>query len=547
MEQVDHPGYTISDQGVIRDPEGNVVPNHLLGSKMVCAVGPYITFIAENVAKNFIRPPKYDEAVGFKDGDIMNCNVDNLYWYERNVAGMKKPTPTIPIQPSKSKHWIRRYNIDGEIVAEYASFKEATEAAHAERPQFKPSSIATRLRDALKNPDRFYCGTRWKISHPNILETSYDDKPKTRPEGWIRCYSVPGRELVKEYASIDEVVRNEDIRRTLSPADVAQRLRECHNGKRKVFRGMAWEVSDPDILQTRKLGMTFVNQLKDKEEEKQEEPAVVDVVVDEVKEVQPTPTNEEPTIAPAVNVVDEVKEAEPTETAESTMETTTNEVIQQTNEEPAETPAEPSVVDEVKEDIQQTNETLADPSMWIKRYRGEICVKTFKDIDETVAYIKEHDGVRATIPALRNILRRHIRGTGTHTLGGYTYKVSGEAALVSHVAYHARLKANIRGWETRHRRMQEEALAHTHETVDEVKEEVNNTLNEIAPITPITPIKEEVKETPKPIKKEVKATKQSSDRPEIDVEVIGDVKSVKVDIEQLSFQRMKVKITIGQR
>lgn len=513
LAKVDLPGYTISDSGIVRDPDGDIVTPYLLGDKLVCDIDGFLTFVADNVLKHFDREPKLWDAVGYRDGDVMNCSLSNLYWYDRHPHAGRKPTPSMPIEPSKSKHWIRRYNVEGQVVAEYSSFTEAVEAAHAERPQFKPSTIATRLRNALKNTDRYYCGTTWRISHPQILEDSYDNKPKTRPEGWIRCYSVPGRELVKQYNSIDEVVRNAEICRTLSPGDVAQRLRECHNGTRKTFRRMIWEVSDPSILQTRQYGMTFVNQLK--EEEKQEEPAVVDVVneVDEVKEVI-QPTNEEPTIAPAVNevdvVVDEVKETEPAEPAESTMETTTNEVIQPQAEETAETPAEPSVVDEVKGETEAQTE---EPSKWIKRYDGDVLVATFKDIDEAVAYIQLHDDLKASVKSLRNILRRHLRGIG-HSIAGYRYEASGESALYSYEAFKSKQESNLRGWQTRHRRMQEEALAH--ETVDEVKEEVNNTLNEIEPITPI--------------KEEVKAPKQSSDRPEIEVIVEGDVTSVKVSM-----------------
>ena len=75
-------GYYITENGKIYDSKDNQLKTfkNTIGYECVEINEMYYT-VAYLVARAFIENTEGCMLVGFKDGDITNINVDNLYWY----------------------------------------------------------------------------------------------------------------------------------------------------------------------------------------------------------------------------------------------------------------------------------------------------------------------------------------------------------------------------------------------------------------------------------------------------------------------------------
>ena len=111
-------GYYITTDGKIYDSENNQLKTfkNPIGYKCVEINEMYYT-VAYLVARAFIHNDGC-MLVGFKDGDVTNINVDNLYWY---YAG--------ELDSGEDKV-LYELNENGEIIKEYESLKAATKGAH---------------------------------------------------------------------------------------------------------------------------------------------------------------------------------------------------------------------------------------------------------------------------------------------------------------------------------------------------------------------------------------------------------------------------------
>ena len=121
-------GYYITTDGKIYDSENNKLKTfkNTIGYETVEINEMYYT-VAYLVARAFIKNDGY-MLVGFKDGDITNINVDNLYWY---YAGELD---------SGEYKTLYELNENGEIIKEYESLKAATKGVH-----ISLSTLQTRL------------------------------------------------------------------------------------------------------------------------------------------------------------------------------------------------------------------------------------------------------------------------------------------------------------------------------------------------------------------------------------------------------------------
>ena len=121
-------GYYITDDGKIYDSENNQLKTfkNPIGYECVEINEMYYT-VAYLVARAFIENQGC-MLVGFKDGDINNIRVDNLYWY---YAG--------ELDSGEDKV-LYELNENGEIIKEYESLKAATKGAHVSL-----STLQTRL------------------------------------------------------------------------------------------------------------------------------------------------------------------------------------------------------------------------------------------------------------------------------------------------------------------------------------------------------------------------------------------------------------------
>ena len=121
-------GYYITTDGKIYDSENNQLKTfkNTVGYECVEINEMYYT-VAYLVARAFIKNDGC-MLVGFKDGDINNINVDNLYWY---YAG--------ELDSGEDKV-LYELNEQGEIIKEYESLKAATKGAHVSL-----STLQTRL------------------------------------------------------------------------------------------------------------------------------------------------------------------------------------------------------------------------------------------------------------------------------------------------------------------------------------------------------------------------------------------------------------------
>ena len=121
-------GYYITTDGKIYDSENNQLKTfkNTVGYECVEINEMYYT-VAYLVARAFIHNDGC-MLVGFKDGDITNINVDNLYWY---YAG--------ELDSGEDKV-LYELNENGEIIKEYESLKAATKGAHVSL-----STLQTRL------------------------------------------------------------------------------------------------------------------------------------------------------------------------------------------------------------------------------------------------------------------------------------------------------------------------------------------------------------------------------------------------------------------
>ena len=121
-------GYYITTDGKIYDSENNQLKTfkNTIGYECVEINEMYYT-VAYLVARAFIHNDGC-MLVGFKDGDITNINVDNLYWY---YAG--------ELDSGEDKV-LYELNENGEIIKEYESLKATVKGAHVSL-----STLQTRL------------------------------------------------------------------------------------------------------------------------------------------------------------------------------------------------------------------------------------------------------------------------------------------------------------------------------------------------------------------------------------------------------------------
>ena len=121
-------GYYITTDGKIYDSENNQLKTfkNTVGYECVEINEMYYT-VAYLVARAFIHNDGC-MLVGFKDGDITNINVDNLYWY---YAG--------ELDSGEDKV-LYELNENGEIIKEYESLKATVKGAHVSL-----STLQTRL------------------------------------------------------------------------------------------------------------------------------------------------------------------------------------------------------------------------------------------------------------------------------------------------------------------------------------------------------------------------------------------------------------------
>ena len=122
-------GYYITTDGKIYDSNNERVKTfkNTIGYETVEINEMYYT-VAYLVARAFIENTEGCMLVGYKDGDINNINVDNLYWYyagELDSGDDKK---------------LYELNEEGEIIKEYESLKATVKGAHVSL-----STLQTRL------------------------------------------------------------------------------------------------------------------------------------------------------------------------------------------------------------------------------------------------------------------------------------------------------------------------------------------------------------------------------------------------------------------
>ena len=121
-------GYYITDDGKIYDSENNQLKTfkNPIGYETVEINEMYYT-VAYLVARAFIENNGC-MLVGYKDGDINNINVDNLYWYYQGELD------------SGDDKKLYELNEEGEIINEYESLKATVKGAHVSL-----STLQTRL------------------------------------------------------------------------------------------------------------------------------------------------------------------------------------------------------------------------------------------------------------------------------------------------------------------------------------------------------------------------------------------------------------------
>ena len=121
-------GYYITDDGKIYDSNNERVKTfkNTIGYETVEINEMYYT-VAYLVARAFIKNDGC-MLVGFKDGDITNVCVDNLYWYYQGELD------------SGEDKALYELNEQGEIINEYESLKETVKGAHVSL-----STLQTRL------------------------------------------------------------------------------------------------------------------------------------------------------------------------------------------------------------------------------------------------------------------------------------------------------------------------------------------------------------------------------------------------------------------
>ena len=111
-------GYYITDDGKIYDSENNQLKTfkNTIGYETVEINERYYT-VAYLVARAFIKNDGC-MLVGYKDGDINNINVDNLYWYYEGELD------------SGEDKALYELNEQGEIIKKYETLKAATKGVH---------------------------------------------------------------------------------------------------------------------------------------------------------------------------------------------------------------------------------------------------------------------------------------------------------------------------------------------------------------------------------------------------------------------------------
>lgn len=178
-------------------------------------------FVHRLVAETFIPNPDNLPCVNHKDENPLNNHADNLEWctYEynsnygtcisRRVANTEYKSGGDNAKAKK----VYRYDLSGNLIAEYGSVSEASDATRLSR-----KSISKACSGRLKK----YANNVWSYTN----EFHYDDhKHYENRNGTVYMYDLSGK-LIKEYNSPDEMRAD-----GLIPANVN---RVCR-GERKTY------------------------------------------------------------------------------------------------------------------------------------------------------------------------------------------------------------------------------------------------------------------------------------------------------------------------
>lgn len=249
-------GYTISNRGVIYDPDGNEVTPQLYRGKWVYGINGYMVYYDYAVAKIWKGHPKGMRLVHL-DGDPTNNDVDNLEWQPRQVNNY---TPMKQREPERPMGWIKRYTPDGILVREYKDVDQLAYELIKFGEAKETKTLFHFLRRSLQT-GMYFLGCRWVLSSPEVLpdvvrtlhteryEGSVEiEEPKT--EGtWIRRYCGPW--MVQEFSNIDEAVEYMMKHHKSPRKNLLERLRTHIRGEErgaKTIAGCKWIASGEDAL-----------------------------------------------------------------------------------------------------------------------------------------------------------------------------------------------------------------------------------------------------------------------------------------------------------
>lgn len=248
--------YTISNRGIIYDPQGNEVEPTIYRGKKTIGINGYVVYFDYAVAKIWKGHPK-GMTIVHKDGDPLNNDVDNLDWKPRHVSNY---TLMKQRKPERPEGWIRRYTPDGILVREY---KDVDQMAY-ELIKFgevnETKTLFHFLRRSIKT-GMYFVGSRWELSSPEVLpnivktlhteryEGSVEIEEPTTKGTWIRRYCGPW--LVQSFANIDEAVEHLMKHQKAPRKNILERLRAHIRGEEraaKTIAGCRWIASGEDAL-----------------------------------------------------------------------------------------------------------------------------------------------------------------------------------------------------------------------------------------------------------------------------------------------------------